>query len=199
LSLNFFFTKVARDKNEKGKGGYWELMVDNKKTARKRIRQRKKKTGLSASPKVAKLLKSSRASMAKAKRQQDDYEAPASYVESNMGSDSMISSPSDMIEEEEDEFDAFTDDPSITTVEIIEEQQNINNIIDDNQNTIIISNPIFDSPNVIVEAIPSTYQFSHFNHIDNFDETELSHLICMDDQELIDDFLRYNERHEEFI
>ncbi|CAO1374190.1 unnamed protein product [Diamesa serratosioi] len=43
LSLNFFFTKVAREKNDKGKGGYWELAMDVSKSARKRIRQRKSK------------------------------------------------------------------------------------------------------------------------------------------------------------
>lgn len=82
--------------------------------------------------------------------------------------------------------------------EIIEEQQNINNIIDDdNQHAIIISNPNF-GPNVIVEAIP-TYQFSQFNQIGSFDDNEFSELICMDDQELIDDFLSYNNATEEFL
>lgn len=86
----------------------------------------------------------------------------------------------------------------MTEIEVVEEQQNINNIIDDNQHAIIISNPIFQSPNVIVEAIPS-YQFSQFNHIGNFDDTEFSQLICMDDQDLIDDFLSYNNETEEFL
>uniref|UniRef100_A0A336MVV8 CSON004906 protein n=1 Tax=Culicoides sonorensis TaxID=179676 RepID=A0A336MVV8_CULSO len=39
LSLNFFFTKVARGKNEKGKGGYWELAMDTSKSHRKRLRR----------------------------------------------------------------------------------------------------------------------------------------------------------------
>lgn len=83
-------------------------------------------------------------------------------------------------------------------IEVIEEQQNINNIIDDNQHAIIISNSLFGSPNVIVEAIPS-YQFSQFNQIESFDDNEFSQLICMDDQELIDDFLSYNNETEEFL
>lgn len=83
-------------------------------------------------------------------------------------------------------------------IEVIEEQQNINNIIDDNQHAIIISNSLFESPNVIVEAIPS-YQFSQFNQIESFDDNEFSQLICMDDQELIDDFLSYNNETEEFL
>lgn len=86
----------------------------------------------------------------------------------------------------------------MTEIEVVEEQQNINNIIDDNQHAIIISNPIFQSPNVIVEQIPS-YQFSQFNHIGSFDDTEFSQLICLDDQELIDDFLSYNNDTEEFL
>lgn len=86
----------------------------------------------------------------------------------------------------------------MTEIEIIEEQQNINNIIDDNQHTIIISNSMFESPNVIVEAIP-TYQFSQFNQIESFDDNDLNQLICMNDQELIDDFLSYNNESEEFL
>lgn len=89
-------------------------------------------------------------------------------------------------------------DQTMTEIEIIEEQQNINNIIDDNQHTIIISNPLFESPNVIVEAIP-TYQFSQFNQIESFDDNDLNQLICMNDQELIDDFLSYNNDNEEFL
>lgn len=89
-------------------------------------------------------------------------------------------------------------DQTMTEIEIIEEQQNINNIIDDNQHTIIISNPLFESPNVIVEAIPQ-YQFSQFNQIESFDDNDLNQLICMNDQELIDDFLSYNNDSEEFL
>lgn len=37
--MSVFFTKVARDKNEKGKGGYWKLAMDYKKTEKKRIRR----------------------------------------------------------------------------------------------------------------------------------------------------------------
>jgi hypothetical protein len=89
-------------------------------------------------------------------------------------------------------------DQTMTEIEIIEEQQNINNIIDDNQHTIIISNSLYESPNVIVEAIPS-YQYSQFNQIESFDDSDLSQLICMNDQELIDDFLSYNHDTGEFL
>jgi hypothetical protein len=91
------------------------------------------------------------------------------------------------------------EEQNVTEIEIIEEQQNINNIIDDNQSAIIIPNPtLYDSPNVIVEAIP-TYHFNQFSHIENFDDNELNQLICMNDQELIDDFLSYNSGNEEFL
>lgn len=43
LSLSIYFTKVARGKNEKGKGGYWKLAMDYTKTERKRIRKSKTK------------------------------------------------------------------------------------------------------------------------------------------------------------
>lgn len=43
LSLHFCFTKIARGKNEKGKGGYWELSMNTSKSERKRIRNRRKR------------------------------------------------------------------------------------------------------------------------------------------------------------
>lgn len=184
MSLNFFFTKVARDKNEKGKGGYWQLAVDGNKTARKRIRQRKRKTdGNITNPLHARSRFLRDRDVCKPKKQKlnESFEKSAS---STAGSDSFLSSPSYAND------DSNPSNYELNGMEIIEEQQNINNIIDD-QSTIIITNPIFESPNVIVEAIPSTYQFSHFSHIEHFDENELNQLICMDDQELIDDFLSY--------
>lgn len=42
LSLHFCFTKIARDKTEKGKGGYWELSMNTAKSEKKRIRNRRK-------------------------------------------------------------------------------------------------------------------------------------------------------------
>uniref|UniRef100_A0AAG5CT43 Fork-head domain-containing protein n=1 Tax=Anopheles atroparvus TaxID=41427 RepID=A0AAG5CT43_ANOAO len=42
LSLSFFFTKVQRAKDEKGKGGYWELSMDVSKSERRRIRVRQR-------------------------------------------------------------------------------------------------------------------------------------------------------------
>lgn len=42
LSLHFCFTKIARDKSEKGKGGYWELSMNTAKSEKKRVRNRKK-------------------------------------------------------------------------------------------------------------------------------------------------------------
>jgi hypothetical protein len=113
---------------------------------------------------------------------------------STIGSDAFLSSPSNLNEDS----NLSSMDQTMTEIEIIEEQQNINNIIDDNQHTIIISNPLFESPNVIVEAIP-TYQFSQFNQIESFDDNDLNQLICMNDQELIDDFLSYNNDSEEFL
>uniref|UniRef100_A0A905AWL9 Fork-head domain-containing protein n=1 Tax=Glossina morsitans morsitans TaxID=37546 RepID=A0A905AWL9_GLOMM len=41
LSLHPCFRKIGRNKDDKGKGGYWELAVDPKKCDRKRIRNRK--------------------------------------------------------------------------------------------------------------------------------------------------------------
>ncbi|XP_058823635.1 hepatocyte nuclear factor 3-beta [Topomyia yanbarensis] len=48
LSLSFYFTKVSRAKDEKGKGGYWELSMDASKSERKRIRVRQRNRGKSA-------------------------------------------------------------------------------------------------------------------------------------------------------
>ncbi|XP_058450304.1 forkhead box protein I1 [Malaya genurostris] len=47
LSLSFYFTKVSRAKDEKGKGGYWELSMDVSKSERKRIRVRQRNRGKS--------------------------------------------------------------------------------------------------------------------------------------------------------
>lgn len=190
--MNFFFSKVARDKNEKGKGGYWELAVDCNKTARKRIRQRKKKFGFISNQKLNTKTKATKRNE-KPKVLFNDSPA-TSLNSSNIGSDAFLSSSSSNINDDSN----LSNEDYPTEIEIIEEQQNINNIIDDNQQAIIISNPIFESPNVIVEAIPS-YQFTHFNHIGSFDDTEFSELICMNDQELIDDFLSYNTEAEPFL
>lgn len=194
MSLNFFFTKVARDKNEKGKGGYWELAVDMHKTTRKRIRHRRKKVGdLSCFTRSSSFIRNGRLLRSKinAKKEALSYiETSVKSVGSSNVSDFM-SSPSNI---NEDSIPSI-EEQNVIEIEIIEEQQNINNIIDDNQNAIIIPNPALfsDSPNVIVEAIP-TYQFNQFvGHIENFDDNELNHLICMNDQELIDDFLNGNE------
>lgn len=191
MSLNFFFSKVARDKNEKGKGGYWELAVDCSKTSRKRIRQRKKKNGY-----VANRASINRNVKSKTGRRIDEQKgcsdtSAVSTASSTIGSDAFLSSPSNVNEDSN-----LSTDQTMNEIEIIEEQQNINNIIDDNQHTIIISNSLYESPNVIVEAIPS-YQYSQFNQIESFDD--LSQLICMNDQELIDDFLSYNHDTEEFL
>lgn len=206
MSLNFFFSKVARNKDEKGKGGYWELAVDCSKTMRKRIRQRKKKVGsLSCSKKSVKISKTKNGNKHEISKALDSKHV----CSSNIGSDVFLSSPS----YHDDDSNLSVGNQTIEGIEIIEEQQNINNIIDDNQHTIIITNPIFESPNVIVEAIPN-YHFSQFTHIESdlqifacqnqnhpepFDESELSQLICMNDQELIDDFLSYNNGAEEFL
>lgn len=48
LSLSFYFTKVSRAKDEKGKGGYWELSMDVSKSERKRVRVRHRNKGNSA-------------------------------------------------------------------------------------------------------------------------------------------------------
>lgn len=40
--MHFCFTKIARDKTEKGKGGYWELSMNATKSEKKRIRNRRK-------------------------------------------------------------------------------------------------------------------------------------------------------------
>lgn len=117
-----------------------------------------------------------------------------SYVPKSVGSSNasdFVSSPSNI---NEDSIPSSMDQNGVE-IEIVEEQQNINNILDDNQSAIIIPNPVLfaENPNVIVEAIP-TYHFNQFvGHIENFDDSELNNLICMNDQELIDDFLNGNE------
>ncbi|XP_055547827.1 forkhead box protein J3 [Wyeomyia smithii] len=50
LSLSFYFTKVSRAKDEKGKGGYWELSMDVAKSEKKRIRVRQRNRGKGSGP-----------------------------------------------------------------------------------------------------------------------------------------------------
>lgn len=167
------------------------MAVDCNKTARKRIRQRKKKFGFASIRTGSN--KRTRGQASKGLKAVANSKSTDCSSSSNIGSDAFLSSPSNI----NDDSSLSTHDDQVMT-EIIEEQQNINNIIDDdNQHAIIISNPNF-GPNVIVEAIP-TYQFSQFNQIGSFDDNEFSELICMDDQELIDDFLSYNNATEEFL
>ncbi|EAT48973.1 AAEL000041-PA [Aedes aegypti] len=52
LSLSFYFTKVSRAKDEKGKGGYWELSMDASKSERKRIRIRQRNRGSSTTSSI---------------------------------------------------------------------------------------------------------------------------------------------------
>ncbi|XP_055608600.1 forkhead box protein N2 [Uranotaenia lowii] len=52
LSLSFYFTKVSRAKDEKGKGGYWELSMDVSKSERKRIRIRQRKRNGTTAPSI---------------------------------------------------------------------------------------------------------------------------------------------------
>ena len=78
---------------------------------------------------------------------------------------------------------------SLEHVEIVEEQQNISNIIECEANAISSGSTALSGPNVIVETIP-TYNFSQ---IETLDDNELNRLIGLNDQDLIDDFLNYNE------
>lgn len=172
------------------------MAVDMHKTARKRIRHRRKKIGEMQST-ANSFIRNGRSmrSRLNAKKESSPFnDMSAKSVGSSNVSD-FISSPSNINEDSNPSME----EPNVTEIEIVEEQQNINNIIDDNQNAIIIPNPtLYDSPNVVVEAIP-TYQFNQFNHIEHFDENELNQLICMNDQDLIDDFLSYNSGNEEFL
>lgn len=184
---------MARDKDEKGKGGYWELAVDMHKTTRKRIRHRRRKMG-DFSRTSSSFVRNGRflRSRVNSKKQNSScIETTAKSIGSNNTSDFLSSSPSNI---NEDSIPSV-EDQSIAVMEIVEEQQNINNILDDNESAIIIPNPVTyaENPNVIVEAIP-TYHFNQFvGHIENFDDNELNSLIYMNDQELIDDFLNGNE------
>lgn len=204
---------MARDKNEKGKGGYWELAVDMHKTARKRIRHRRKKTALGdmQSQSTNSTIRGLRSKVARVKKESEsspfnEMSAEKSVGSSNVSVSDFISSPSNINEDSNPSMEM--EEQNVTEIEIIDEQQHINNIIDDN-NAIII--PTYtattntansNSPNVIVEAIP-TYHHHHFsqynNTIEHFDDNELNQLICMNDQDLIDDFLSYNNGNGEFL
>lgn len=175
--------------------------MDMHKTARKRIRHRRKKIGemqASTNFRNGHLLRSSKVTV---KKESSPFnEMSAKSVGSSNVSD-FISSPSNINDDSNPSMEM--EEQNVTEIEIIDEeqqqQQHINVHESHNQSTIIIPNStLFGSPNVIVEAIP-TYQFNQFNNIEHFDDNELNQLICMNDQDLIDDFLSYNTGNGEFL
>jgi hypothetical protein len=189
---------VARDKNEKGKGGYWELAVDMHKTARKRIRHRRKKMGEMHSS-GSNFIRSGHLLRSKMNAKKESSPFNEMSVGSSIISDSI--SESSNINEDDSNPSMEMEEQNVTEIEIVgeEEEEQQQQTIDDNQNAIIIpSSTLYGSPNVIVETIP-TYQFSQFHNIEHFDDNELNQLICMNDQDLIDDFLSYNTGNGEFL
>ncbi len=193
---------MARDKNEKGKGGYWELAMDVTKSEKKRVRQRRRnkdnivgtrndnvsiKTRFNSSNKKFSMKLNENQTDKNKKmnsegKSNDDKNFKVSMTKSNNNC-----SIDEMAEESEDDYN--NNNSVNNNFEVIEEQQNINNIIDETHNAIIISPIMNHGPNVIVEAIP-TY---HFPQIETLDDNELNRLISMNEQDLIDDFLNYNE------
>lgn len=208
---------MARDKNEKGKGGYWELAMDVTKSERKRTRQRKrnkdgglnfKRTDNVSNHKNKLLLNTDHNNKNKfstkiSENQRNKNKKIVNERKINVEKN-LKEMANEMDEDSEDDLNDnslnVTENSTNETInyEIIEEQQNINNIIDDSHNAIIINSIPTNGPNVIVETIP-TY---HFPQIESLDDNELNRLISMNEQELIDDFLNYNENdgnEEEFL
>lgn len=127
------------------------------------------------------------------KKSDDDKTYKVSFTNCNN------SSIDDLAEDSEDDYNNNSVTITENHFEVIEEQQNINNIIDERHNAIIINPILNNGPNVIVETIP-TY---HFPQIETLDDNELNRLISLNDHDLIEDFLNYNEsditKEEEFL
>ncbi|KXJ76293.1 hypothetical protein RP20_CCG009941 [Aedes albopictus] len=83
LSLSFYFTKVSRAKDEKGKGGYWELSMDASKSERKRIRIRQRNRGSSTAPSI-------RSRNRQRKTDSNDEEAPVDCNNAKSTSNSIV-------------------------------------------------------------------------------------------------------------
>ncbi|XP_055638212.1 uncharacterized protein LOC129776533 [Toxorhynchites rutilus septentrionalis] len=81
LSLSFYFTKVSRAKDEKGKGGYWELSMDVSKSEKKRIRVRHRNKGNSAGSSIR--------SRNRVRKTPDDADMNADLCEKSVDNDSI--------------------------------------------------------------------------------------------------------------
>uniref|UniRef100_A0A182FSF7 Uncharacterized protein n=1 Tax=Anopheles albimanus TaxID=7167 RepID=A0A182FSF7_ANOAL len=87
LSLSFFFTKVQRAKDEKGKGGYWELSMDVSKSERRRVRVRQRNKSAhgttNASPVTSNRVSVPSTRSSKGSTNNDDHSAGSSIANNN--------------------------------------------------------------------------------------------------------------------
>lgn len=111
LSLSIYFTKVARGKNEKGKGGYWKLAMDYTKTERKRIRKSKTKN-----------------KMDKEENYEDDYDK-SKFAKNNIISDIIITKDTDiLIDEDCNLSNEYYNETTESVANLITEQELITNM-----------------------------------------------------------------------
>lgn len=111
LSLSIYFTKVARGKNEKGKGGYWKLAMDYTKTERKRIRKSKTKNKID-----------------KEENYEDDYDK-SKFAKNNIISDIIITNDTEiLIDEDCNLSNEYFNETTESVANLITEQELITNM-----------------------------------------------------------------------
>lgn len=202
---------MARGKNEKGKGGYWELAMDTSKSHRKRLRRNR-----NAKFKNTSLLSSSinRNRLRKCHNRNTQGTTTTSETQTK------VPDAIDMPNEERPQQSIASDEEllnniaanitasaaasetsifvseitSIPSNEIYFADEIPQCITDDivlSSSSSTNSNPIgVDGPSVIVEYLPT---------MDTFDENELNGLINLNEQELIERFLNCGDDHEIFV
>lgn len=206
--MNFFFTKVARGKNEKGKGGYWELAMDTSKSHRKRLRRNRngkfKNSSLNNKNRFRKSqTKTTGNTQNDDKTKVPDIDMPNQEIQmqqQNIASDEeLLNNIAANITANAQSTNVFVDKTAtaIPTNEIYFADEIPQCITDDivlssSSNTIVSSVPMTteSGPSVIVEYLPT---------MDTFDENELNGLINLNEQELIDRFLNCGDDHEIFV
>lgn len=227
LSLNFFFTKVARGKNEKGKGGYWELAMDTSKSHRKRLR-RNRNMRLNRNSTYKNKLRTTKVS--KNNSDKIKVQVPSlQSIESNTTDlrNTHNNTPSSILSKQEELLNSIAAN-IVATETVISNEENITVInhatlqqseiyfadeipqcvTDDIVVPFLSNSNIINNVTIETTTIPSISEGPNvivepvpcfLPTMDTFDENELNGLIDLNEQELIDRFLNCGDDHEIFV
>lgn len=211
---------MARGKNEKGKGGYWELAMDTSKSHRKRLRRNRNskfKTMMSSSSSKNRIRKCHNRNTQVTtttenkvpdidmpnqenpqptllQQQEQQQQTHSITSEEELLNDIAANITANACQNPTETSIFVSEITAITSNEIFFADEIPQCITDDvvlSSSSSTSSNPIgADGPSVIVEYLPT---------MDTFDENELNGLINLNEQELIERFLNCGDDHEIFV